>query len=45
MTFSTEGIMADRAPWQVEGFEGASLRARSASAALGVGRAAGSPPP
>ena len=45
VVFSTEGIMAVRAQWQVQGFAGTTLRARSAWADLDLGRAPGSPPP
>ncbi len=45
VTFSTEGIMASKARWQVEGFAGTTLRARSAPGDLDLGRTPGSPPP
>lgn len=43
--FSTEGVMATRATWQVQGFAGTTLRAQSKPGDLDLARQPGSPPP
>ena len=43
--FSPEGVMGERLAWQVEGFEGTKLRARSRPGELSLARQPGSPPP
>ena len=45
VTFDPEGVMGPRLRWQVEGFAGKALRARSQPGELVLGRLPDSPPP
>ncbi len=43
--FNAEGVKGERLQWQVEGFEGTKLRARSKPGVLSLALQPGSPPP
>ena len=45
VTFDPEGVMGPRLRWQVEGFAGEALRARSQPGELTLGRLPDAPPP